>query len=115
MMTMSKSVYVKKTGRLNRSFDCIDNAGTGGDPWKLLASAIIFQAAVDCQNWTPAIEESTFDAGSVYGIRFMRFAKLREFINSDWIDALLSWQTEIRPEAVCEELVRRLTSETIST
>lgn len=107
--------YQRKTDRLNRSFDCMENAGASGDPYKLLAAAIIFQAAADCQNWTPAIEGSSLDAGRQYGIRYMRFNMLKQFINSDWIDMLLSWQNEIKPEAVCEELVRKLTHETLST
>ncbi|MBR5845475.1 MAG: hypothetical protein IKY65_04370 [Rikenellaceae bacterium] len=97
--------YHNKTNRLNKSYDVFTQAGDG-NPWKLLASAILFQAAVDCQCWTPEIE-----ARRLHGdLRLRRRHALVEFINSDWIDMLLSWQNEIRPEAYCEELVRRLTS-----
>lgn len=106
---MSKT-YVRKTDRLNRSFDCLHNAGSTGDPYKLLAAAIIFQAAVDCTAWSPDLERPVWSNTNMNGIKFRRYSKLREFINSDWLDMLLSWQTEIKPEAVCEELVRRLTS-----
>ena len=102
--------YIRKTDRLNRSLDCLQNAGSTGDPYKLLAAAIIFQAAVDCTEWTPDLERPVWSNTNMNGIAFRRFGKLREFINSDWLDMLLSWQTEIKPEAVCEELVRRLTS-----
>lgn len=106
------SNYVHKTNRLNRSYDnmfmaCQDES----NPWKLLASAIIFQAAVDCQNWTPEIEKPCYNSSSRNGLRYMRRGKLREFINSDWLDLLLSWQHDIKVEAVCEELVRRLQSQ----
>lgn len=102
--------YERKTDRLNRSFDCLSNSGATGDPYKLLASAIIFQAAVDCSSWTPDIEAPCYyTGGSNGGIQYRRKAKLTEFINSDWLDMLLCWQHQITPEAVCEELVRRLT------
>lgn len=110
MSTTSK--YQKRTGRLNRSFDFVELAGDS-NPWKLLASAIIFQAAADCQNWKPELEEPFSNSSSLNGLQYMRRAKLIQFINSDWLDLLLSWQTEIKPEAVCEELVRRLRHETV--
>lgn len=103
--------YQRKTDRLNRSFDCLKDAGSTSDPYKLLASAIIFQAAVDCSQWKPEIEAPCYyTGGSNAGVKYKRKDKLTEFINSDWIDMLLCWQHEITPEAVCEELVRRLTS-----
>lgn len=106
-----KYTYVQKTNCLNRSYDSKMMAGADDStPWKLLASAIIFQAAVDCQNWTPELEKPCYNSSSRKGIRYMRRGKLREFINSDWLDLLLSWQHDIKVEAVCEELVRRLTS-----
>ena len=113
MASMNKHQrYVDKKGgavRLNRSYDSdyIDIR----DPWKALAAAIIFQAAVDCENWTPSIEDPCYyTGGSKAGIKMLRKEKLTEFINSDWLDLLLCWQHEITPEAVCEELVRRLTT-----
>lgn len=95
--------------RLNRSYD--SDVVDIRNPWKALAAAIIFQAAVDCENWTPSVEDPCYHTGGGNGgIRLMRKDKLAEFINSDWLDLLLCWQHEITPEAVCEELVRRLTS-----
>lgn len=106
-----KYTYVQKTNRLNRSYDSMMMAGTDeSNPWKLLASAVIFQAAVDCQNWTPEIEKPCYSSNQKNGLRYLRRGKLIEFINSDWLDVLLGWQNEITVEAVCEELVRRLTN-----
>ena len=98
--------------RLKRSFD---SWSFGGDtnPYKLLAAAIIFQAALDCDMWSPEIEYPTAESSNLNGIQYRRRAKLIQFINSDWIDMLLSWQNEIKPEAVCEELARRLQHETV--
>ena len=111
---MSKSYYNKKTNRLNRSYDCMMSAGTDeSNPWKLLASAIVFQAAVDCQNWTPEVEKPCYNSSKRNGIQYMRKAKLREFINSDWLDLLLCWQHDIKVDAVCEELVRRFNNEAV--
>ena len=104
--------YKRKTDQLHRSFDFVLLAGDS-NPWKLLSAAIIFQAAADCQNWKPELEEAFSNSSSLNGLPYMRKAKLIQFINSDWIDVLLSWQNEIQPEAVCEELVRRLQHETI--
>lgn len=101
--------YERRTGRLNRSFDIAEEQPQG-DPWQLLASAIIFQAAADCDAWDPEIEKPCYNSSHLAGLQYRRRGKLVEFINSDWIDMLLSWQTEIKPEAVCEELVRRLTT-----
>ena len=106
--------YVRKTDRLNRSFDCVQNAGRTSDPYKLLAAAVIFQAAVDCENWSPELENPQYSSCNMNGLVYRRKGKLKEFINSDWIDLLLCWQHEIKPEAVCEELVRRMLHETIS-
>ena len=101
------NMYTRKTDRLNRSVD-IQEDMPQGSPYKLLASAILLQAAIDCSSWSPALEETNID---VHGdIKFRLFDKLRQFINSDWIDMLLCWQHQITPEGYCEELVRRLTS-----
>ena len=101
--------YQRKTDRLNRSFDCLKDDGSTSDPYKLLACAIIFQAAADCSQWKPETEAPCYYTGGSHGaIRYMRKAKLTEFINSDWLDMLLCWQNEIKPEAVREELTRRL-------
>lgn len=74
------------------------------DPYRMLASAILFQAAIDCSSWSPAVENKPKQSGNQY----LRRAKLIQFINSDWVDMLLSWQNQIKPEAYCAELVRRL-------
>lgn len=102
------SVYIKTPGRECRSFDRIKNAGTG-DPWKLLASAIVYQAAVDCSGWYAEIEKPCYNGMKINGLRYRRRGKLVEFINSDWLDQLLCWQNDITPDAVAEELYRRLT------
>lgn len=101
--------YQNKTDRLNKSYDFFEQAGQG-DPWKLLAAAVIFQAAADCQTYDPEIERPCYNSSRFAGLQYRRRGKLVEFINSDWLDALLSWQHEITPEAVRDELIRRLTS-----
>lgn len=106
------STYQKKTDRLNRSYDFADLAGDF-NPWKLLAAAIVFQAAVDCTNWSPEIEKPCYNSSTRSGIKYRRRGKLIQFINSDWVDELICWQHQITPEAVCEELVRRLEHETV--
>ena len=105
---MSKT-YIRKTDRLNRSFDNFNLEGAS-NPWKLLAAAVIFQAAVDCTQWTPELEKPCYNSSNMNGLLYRRRAKLSEFINSDWVDTLLCWQTEIKADAVREELIRRLTS-----
>lgn len=102
-------MYVdKKRGRFCRSLDYAVVAGKT-DPYSLLAVAVIAQAAVDCSEYDPAIETSYSIEVQRKGVN-CRFNRLRDFINSDWVDMLLSWQNLITPEAVCEELVRRLTT-----
>ncbi len=101
------NMYKRKTDRLNRSVDVSDEMPQG-NPYKLLASAILLQAAIDCSSWDPSLEEQKVDVRA--DIKYRRFSMLRQFINSDWIDMLLCWQHQITPEGYCEELVRRLTS-----
>ena len=101
------NTYKRKTDRLNRSVDVQDDMPQG-NPWQLLASAILLQAAIDCSSWDPSLEEQRVDVRA--DIKYRRFAMLRQFINSDWIDMLLCWQHQITPEGYCEELVRRLTT-----
>ena len=107
-----KYQYERKTGRLNRSYDFVEQSGAG-NPWLLLASAIIFQAAVDCSLWDPEIEKPCYNSSHLAGLQYRRREKLVEFINSDWLDTLLSWQKGVQPEAVREELVRRLRHEDV--
>ena len=101
--------YQNKTDRLNKSYDFFEQAGQG-DPWKLLAAAVIFQAAADCQSYNPDIERPCYNSSHFAGLQYRRRGRLVEFINSDWLDTLLSWQHDVTPEAVREELIRRLTS-----
>lgn len=111
-MIVSKSVMKQDRERFCRSLDYSVVAGKT-NPYALLAAAVIAQAAVDCSEYDPSIEVPYSIEVQQKGIN-CRFDKLREFINSDWVDILLSWQNQITPEAVCEELVRRLKHETVS-
>lgn len=104
---VSKSVMKKDRERFCRSLDYTHVAGKT-NPYALLAAAIIAQAAVDCSEYDPAIEAPYSIEVQRKGVN-CRFNRLRDFINSDWIDLLLCWQHEVTPEAVCKELVRRLT------
>ena len=97
-------------GNLWRTYENMQQRGTG-NPYKLLCSAILFQAAVDCE----AIKR--YGEGSFELSRYakdcpkeMTIKAIAKFINSDWLDMLLCWQHQITPEGYCEELVRRLTN-----
>lgn len=105
---VSKSVMKQDRDRFCRSLDYTVVAGKT-DPYALLAAAVIAQAAVDCSEYDPAIEVPYSIEVQRKGIN-CRFDRLREFINSDWIDMLLSWQNQVTSDAVREELVRRLKS-----
>lgn len=105
-MIVSKSVMKQDRERFCRSLDYADVKGKT-NPYALLAAAVIAQAAVDCSEYDPAIEVSYSIDVQRKGVN-CRIARLRDFINSDWIDLLLSWQHDVTPEAVCEELVRRI-------
>jgi hypothetical protein len=109
---VSKSVMKQDRERFCRSLDYTLVAGKT-NPYALLAAAVIAQAAVDCSEYDPEIESPDSIDVQRKGVN-CRFNRLRDFINSDWIDMLLSWQTQVTPEAVCEELVRRLQHETVS-
>lgn len=107
MSNLSK--YIKKDGeRFCRSLDYTNVKGKT-NPYALLAAAVIAQAAIDCSEYNPAIEVPYSIEVQRKGVN-CRFNRLRDFINSDWVDMLLSWQNQITPESVCEELVRRLKS-----
>ena len=103
---VSKSVMKQDRERFCRSLDYTVVAGKT-NPYALLAAAVIAQAAVDCSEYDPAIEAPYSIEVQHKGVN-CRFNRLRDFINSDWVDMLLSWQNQIAPEAVCEELVSRL-------
>lgn len=107
-MIVSKSFMKKDRERFCRSLDYTLVAGKT-NPYALLAAAVIAQAAVDCSEYDPAIETSDSIEVQRKGVN-CRFNRLRDFINSDWVDMLLSWQNQITPEAVCEELVKRIDS-----
>ena len=109
---VSKSVMKKVREGFCRSLDYAVVAGKTNS-YALLAAAVIAQAAVDCSEYDPAIETPYSIEVQRKGVN-CRFNRLRDFINSDWVDILLSWQDQITPEAVCEELVRRLQHETVS-
>lgn len=103
-----RKYYTPKTDRLNRSLSFTPVKGES-NPYALLAAAVIMQAAEDCQNFSiDDPNRALYNGGMKDGGRYCTFKYLRDFINSDWIDMLLSWQTQIKPEAVCEELIRRL-------
>ncbi len=108
MIHITHKSTTEERERFCRSLDYAEVAGKT-EPYALLAAAVIAQAAVDCSEWTPEIEKSNSEDVIRKGVN-CRFSRLRDFINSDWIDLLLSWQHEVTPEAVCEELVRRLTA-----
>lgn len=105
---MSKHYIKQNEERFCRSLDYTLVAGKT-NPYALLAAAVIAQAAVDCSEYDPAIETSYSIEVQRKGVN-CRFNRLREFINSDWVDMLLSWQNQVSPEAVCEELSRRIKS-----
>ena len=105
---VSKSVMKKDRERFCRSLDYTLVAGKT-NPYALLAAAVIAPAAIDCSEYKPEFESPEWGRTET-DVMLRRFYKLREFINSDWIDLLLSWQNQVTPEAVCEELVRRLKS-----
>ena len=102
---MSKNYVKKNSERFCRSLDYSMVAGQS-NPYALLASAVIAQAAVDCTNWSKDDPDAKCARDDVR--KYLTFTALRNFINSDWIDMLLCWQHEVTPLSVCEELVRRL-------
>lgn len=110
--TVSKSAMKQERGRFCRSLDYTNVKGKT-NPYALLAAAVIAQAAIDCSEYNPDIEIPYSIEVQRKGVN-CRFNRLRDFINSDWVDMLLSWQNQITPDAVCEELVRRLQHETVS-
>ena len=68
------NTYKRKTDRLNRSVDVQDEMPQG-NPYQLLASAILLQAAIDCSSWDPSLEEQKVDVRA--DIKYRRFAMLR--------------------------------------
>lgn len=95
-------------GSMWRSYDYMQQCGTG-NPYKLLCSAIIFQAAVDCE----AIKrygEGTFMLARYAKGAFqeMSITNMLDFINSEWLEFLLSWTDCVKIDAVRENLIERL-------
>ena len=91
-----------------RSYDFVEQSGIG-DPYKLLCSAIVFQAAVDCE----AIHrygEGSFDLARYAKGAFqeMSIPNMLDFINGEWLEWLLSWTDCVSIEAVRENLIERL-------
>lgn len=91
--------------RMCRSMDSV--LLSQSDPYQLLAAAIIYQAAVDCKNYRIEIDNVSVERAN-NGHKFCTGVQLRRFINSDWLEELLSWQNEITVEGMREELLRRL-------
>ena len=106
---------IENTAGLWRSYDFVEQCGIG-NPYKLLCSAIVFQAAVDCE----AIKrygEGTFDLARYAKGAFqeMSIPNIMDFINGDWLEYLLSWTDCVSIEAVRENLIERLgINETVS-
>ena len=105
---MAKTGYVKKSVTLWRSYENMDQIGES-DPWKLLCAAIIFQAAADADA-IALYGEDSFDLHRYAKGAMDRMTKqdMLRFINSDWLDALLSWQTDLSVDSVAENLYNRL-------
>lgn len=102
---MSES-FDNERGRFCRSLN-EDHVAGSCNPWALLCSAIIAQAAVDCSNWDPADPEAEW-ASMKGSRRDLTQEALEDFINSDWLDWLLCWQSEITTLSVREELRSRM-------
>lgn len=96
----------KKRGRFCRSLNEEHVAGSC-NPWALLCSAIIAQAAVDCSNWDPDDPEA-FNVPKSQSRRDLTRASLESFIDSEWLDWLLCWQDQITTLSVREELRSRM-------
>lgn len=99
---------IETTAGLWRSYDFVEQAGVG-NPYKLLCSAIVFQAAVDCE----AIRrygEGSFDLARYAKGAFqeMSITNMLDFINGEWLEYLLSWTDCVSIEAIRENLLERL-------
>lgn len=104
---MSKK-YESKSASIWRSYDFVEQLGTG-DPYRLLCSAIVFQCAADCEAVKRYGEGSFLLQKYAKGaFQEMSVTNILDFINSEWLEFLLSWQDNISIEAVKENLKRRL-------
>ncbi len=96
----------KQRGRFCRSLN-EDHVASSCNPWALLCSAIIAQAAVDCSNWDPSDPEA-FCVLKSRNRRDLTQSALESFIDSEWLDWLLCWQDEITTLSVRDELRSRM-------
>lgn len=110
-ITMVNERIEDKTANLWRSYD--SEMVQVGNPYKLLASAIVFQAAVDCEMVARLGEDSFFFATHTGYLPYVSVKNLEQFIKSDWLALLLAWQGDISTDAVRQELERRLHNETV--
>lgn len=99
-------MYEKTTMRLNRSYDEATSSGNG-NPYRLLAAAIVFQCAVDCDAIRAHGDEYIHQAKYHGSIRELTRPALLDFINGEWIEFLLMW-SGMDIEAVRENLIERL-------
>lgn len=96
----------KERGRFCRSLN-EDHVAGSCNPWALLCSAIIAQAAMDCSHWDPSDPEAEW-ASMKGSRRDLTQEALEDFINSEWLDWLLCWQDEITTLSIREELRSRM-------
>ena len=106
MMQNTRMKTEDRSAKLWRTYD--SELVQVGDPYKLLASAIVFQAAVDCDMVARLGEDSFFFTTHTGYLPWITKTNLEEFIHSDWLDLLLVWQGDISVNAVRQELERRL-------
>lgn len=100
--------YESKSDSIWRSYDYVEQLGTG-NPYHLLASAIVFQCAADCEAVKRYGEGSFLLQKYAKGaFQEMSVTSILDFINSEWLEFLLSWQDNISIEAVRENLKARL-------
>ena len=99
---------LENSAGLWRSYEYENQLGVG-NPYKLMCSAIIFQAAVDCEAIKKYGEGTPLLARYAKGaFQEMSIVNVVDFINSDWIEWLLSWTDSVTLEGVRENLLERL-------
>ena len=107
---MPAKYQCKHRGHICRS---VNEARVAGEyhPLRMLCSAVIAQAAVDCDLIGMYGEEEILNSASKSAVSpkaEMTVAALERFICSDWLDFLLSWQDEFSADSVAEKLWKRL-------
>lgn len=73
--------------------------------YKMLAAAIIATAIDDCKTCHDLDNlREPYDSHRFINLggQYIRASKLQTFFESDWLDLLLCWQTDISPSAVCD-------------